>query len=215
MMCGPLQRALAGSLALMLPACQGDSAPTSTAQSAYHGQTFATTLRAAQTKIEAQMALPMTIPVPQDAGGGYTHEKHKDNAKLIYDAGQIYKLTGDRAYADYAAKLMIGYADVYPDWGMHPEQKEQSPGRMFWQNLNESWWLVHVAQSYGAIKGTLSDEQKEHIETNLLRNMARFLSVEAPETFDKIHNHGTWATAAVGLTGYAIDDRASVGIGGI
>ena len=152
------------------------------------------------------MKLDVTIPVPKDAGGGYTHEKHKENAKLVYDAGQMYKLTGEQKYADYAAKVMLAYADVYPDWGFHPAKKEQSPGRMFWQNLNESWWLVHVAQGYGAVKETLSDEQREKIETDLLRNMAEFLSDGSPETFNKIHNHGTWATAAVGLTGYAIGD---------
>ena len=96
---------------------------------------------------------------------------------------------------------------MYPDWGLHPAQKEQSPGRMFWQNLNESWWLVHVAQAYGLISQTLTDSERNTIETQLLRNMANFLSTGSPETFDKIHNHGTWATAAVGLTGYAIGDQ--------
>ena len=167
---------------------------------------FDATLKNATKRIDVLMAQPMNIPVPKDAGGGYTHEKHKENAKLIYDAGQLYTLTGERKYAEYAAKLMLAYADVYPGWALHPEQKEQSPGRMFWQNLNESWWLVHVSQAYGAIKDTLTPEQSQKIETDLLRNMANFLSVEAPETFDKIHNHGTWATAAVGLTGYAIGD---------
>ena len=78
---------------------------------------------------------------------------------------------------------------------------------MFWQNLNESWWLVHVAQAYGLISQTLTDSERNTIETQLLRNMANFLSTGSPETFDKIHNHGTWATAAVGLTGYAIGDQ--------
>jgi len=67
-------------------------------------------------------------------------------------------------------------------------------------------FLLHVAPSYGAIKETLTSEQRDKIETDLLRNMADFLSVGAPETFNKVHNHGTWATAAVGLTGYAIGD---------
>jgi len=144
---------------MALTACQAE-APSTLRQmpalsqvSSYQGVTFDATLKAAQEKIKAQMALPLAIPVPKDAGGGYTHEKHKDNAKLIYDAGQIYKLSGDKAYADFAAKLMVGYADVYPDWKLHPQQKEQSPGRMFWQNLNESWWLVHVSQAYEAVKG--------------------------------------------------------------
>ncbi|MBC6403151.1 MAG: heparinase II/III family protein [Hyphomonadaceae bacterium] len=173
----------------------------------YFGPTFEDTQAAAVHKIEAQMSLPVIVPVPEDAGGGYTHEKHKENARLIYNAGQLYTLTGKEKYADFAAGMMGAYADVYPGWGIHPARKEQSPGRMFWQNLNESWWLVHVSQAYGAVRDTLSDAQKDHIEQNLLRNMANFLSVESPETFDRIHNHGTWATAAVGMTGYAIGDR--------
>lgn len=161
----------------------------------------------AQKKINAQIAIPLSIPVPQDAGGGYTHEQHKKNAKLIYESAMLFKLTGQKKYADFSIKILEAYADVYPNWGAHPKPKEQSPGRMFWQNLNESWWLVYVAQGYGAVKAVLTDAQSEHIEKNLLRNMADFLSEGSPETFDKIHNHGTWATAAVGITGYVIGDK--------
>lgn len=205
-----LQFVLTGASALMLSACHVEGPPAarqSSAQaSSFQGATFDAAMVEAKEKIAGQFDQSISVPVPKDAGGGFTHEKHKDNAKLIYDAGQIYTLTGDKDYADFAAKLLVSYADVYPKWGEHPAKKEQSPGRMFWQNLNESWWLVHASQSYGAIKDTLSADVREHIETNLLRNMADFLSVGSPETFDKIHNHGTWATAAVGLTGYAVGD---------
>jgi len=194
---------LGAAASAMLAAC---SPAVDTAQTV-SGDAFNQTLNAATTKIDALLEQDITIPVPKDAGGGYTHEKHKDNAKIIYDAGQLYRLTGERKYADYARRVMLAYADVYPDWKLHPAKKEQSPGRMFWQNLNESWWLLHVSQGYGAIKETLSDDQQEIIEKDLLRNMAEFLSDGSPETFNKIHNHGTWATAAVGLTGYAIGDE--------
>jgi len=187
----------------VLSACS----PATDNEQAVSGDAFSQTLSAATTKIDALLDQDIVIPVPKDAGGGYTHEKHKDNAKLIYDAGQLYKLTGEQKYANYAGRVMLAYADVYPDWKLHPAKKEQSPGRMFWQNLNESWWLVHASQGYGAIKETLSDEARGKIEKDLLRNMAEFLSDGSPETFNKIHNHGTWATAAVGLTGYAIGDE--------
>ncbi len=196
---------LASLLGIFAVACQ-ETEQGRTLASTPRVSGFDATLKSAEKKITAQMMLPMTIPVPKDAGGGYTHEKHKENAKLIYDAGQLFKLTGEQKFADYAGKLMTAYADVYPDWGLHPAKKEQSPGRMFWQNLNESWWLLHVSQGYGSVKDVLSPEQRSKIETDLLRNMAEFLSDGSPETFDKIHNHGTWATAAVGLTGYAIGD---------
>ena len=168
---------------------------------------FEVTLTKAKVRADSAMSSPLTIPVPKDPGGGYTHETHKANGFLLYDIGQLYKLTGDESYAEFAGQAMLDYADVYPSWELHPAKKEQSPGRMFWQNLNESMFLLNVAQTYDAIKDTLTAEQREKIETNLLRNMADFLSVGAPETFNKVHNHGTWATAAVGLTGYAIGDE--------
>lgn len=195
---------------LSLAACQNASSPNGANVSMKQDQQpsgFDALQSSAAARISAQMELGISVPVPKDAGGGYTHEKHKQNAKLVYDAAQLYKLTGEEKYADYAGQVMTEYAKVYPSWGLHPAQKEQSPGRMFWQNLNESWWLLHVAQGYGAIKSTLTQEQRDLIEADLLRNIAEFLSDGSPETFNKIHNHGTWATAAVGLTGYAIGDE--------
>lgn len=197
--------ALAALLGVSVVACQ-ETGQGETIVTAQEASGFDTALANAKSRLSAQMALPLTIPVPKDAGGGYTHEKHKENAKLIYDAGQLYKLTGEQKYAEWAGIAMLAYAEVYPEWGLHPEQKEQSPGRMFWQNLNESMWLLHVAQSYGAVKDVLTETQRQKIEADLLRNMAEFMSDGSPETFNKVHNHGTWATAAVGLTGYAIGD---------
>ena len=199
---------LASLLGLLAAACQeaGQQTTPVGAPDVLGASGFNATVEEAKTKINAQLSLPLEVPAPRDAGGGFTHEKHKENAKLIYDAGQLFKLTGEQKFADYASKLLVAYAEVYPGWGLHPAKKEQSPGRMFWQNLNESWWLVYVSQGYGAVKNVLPVEQRAKIETDLLRNMAEFLSDGSPETFDKIHNHGTWATAAVGLTGYAIGD---------
>ncbi len=168
---------------------------------------FDDTLTNLTAKIDAEIEQPIVVPVPKDAGGGYTHEQHKFNAKSIYEAASLYEFTGEKKYADYATQLFEDYAAQYPSWGLHPEQKEQSPGRMFWQNLNESWWLVYTSQGYDKIKDTLSDEQRDNIETNVLRAIAEFLSEGSPETFNKIHNHGTWATTAVALTGYAIGDE--------
>ena len=197
-------------LGVAMTACQNSGQesviPGAVKSSAHQASGFDLTLKQAQSKLDALIDTPLTIPVPKDPGGGYTHETHKANFTLMYDAGQLYQLTGEKKYADFAGKMMLAYADVYPSWGIHPAKKEQSPGRMFWQNLNESMFLLHTAPSYGAIKETLSEEHRDKIETDLLRNMADFLSVGAPETFNKVHNHGTWATAAVGLTGYAIGD---------
>lgn len=203
--------------ALVLGSCQ--KAPQSSASDAHAPEqvlqetqmiSFDNTLAKLAAKLDGQMALPITVPFPKDAGGGYTHEQHKLNAKTIYEAGKLYEFTGEDRYAEHAEKLLLAYADMYPSLGLHPEKKEQSPGRLFWQNLNESWWLVYSIQGYASIKDTLSSDTREKIENDLLLQITEFLSEGSPETFNKIHNHGTWATAAVGMTGYTLGNDSLV-----
>lgn len=146
------------------------------------------------------------VPVPKDAGGGYTHEQHKRNYKAINTAGFLYQITGDRVYAERGRDLLMAYADLYPTLGLHPMKKEQSAGKLFWQSLNEAVWLLYSIQGYDFLYDALSADERSHIENDLFRNVATYLSDESPQTFDKVHNHGTWAAAAVGMTGYVLDD---------
>jgi len=180
---------------------------------------FDAALDEATHRVKTSMAEGLLVPMPKDPGGGYTHERHKENYKVIHDAGLLYQITGEGAYADHAKAMLLAYADMYQSLPLHPAKKEQSPGRLFWQNLNESVWLVYTIQGYDAIAETLADTERARIENELLRPVADFLSIESPETFRKIHNHGTWAAAAVGMTGYALrdenlSDRALQGLDG-
>jgi len=145
------------------------------------------------------------VPVPKDAGGGYTHEQHKRNSVTLFNAGMLYQLTGEAAYAELARDILLAYAAMYPDLPEHPKKKEQTPGKLFWQSLNESVWLLTSIQGYDAIWPALQPGERQAIEEGLLLPMAEFLSVGQPQTFDKIHNHGTWAVAAVGMAGYVLD----------
>lgn len=171
-----------------------------------HSPGFQHSLQATVDRVNAYFTTPPDVPTPSDPGGGYTHEQHKRNGVAIHDAGILYQLTGKETYAAHAKSLLLAYAKMYPSLDEHPQKKSQSPGRLFWQSLNEAVWLVYAIQGYDAIVETLNSKERETIETRLLRTMANFLSVGQPKTFDKIHNHGTWATAAVGMTGYVLDD---------
>ncbi len=150
------------------------------------------------------------VPIPKDAGGGYTHEQHKRNSVTIQNAGFLYQVTGNKVYADLARDILLAYAQMYPALGEHSQKKNQSPGKLFWQSLNEAVWLVTSIQGYDAIYDVLDVAEKTQIESKLLRPMVSFISDEAPQTFDRIHNHGTWAVAAVGMTGYVIGDQVYV-----
>lgn len=169
---------------------------------------FAQELALARKQVDAAIRAGIRVPVPKDPGGGATHEQHKRNAQLIQSAGQLYRLTGERGYADFARDLLLAYADLYPVLGPHPARRgSQMPGRLFWQMLNDSVWLATAIQGYDAIRDTLDEAQRAAIDDNVFRRMAAFLSDQSPGNFDRIHNHATWAVAGVGMTGYVLRDR--------
>ena len=168
---------------------------------------FRTTFETKRSELARHLTTKMAVPVPKDAGGGYTHERHKLNYRLMYDAGNLYRLTGNREYANFIGKGLLAYASLYPTLPIHPKKKNSNSGKLFWQGLNEAVWLVHTIQAYEAVQNALSAADRKAIETGVLRPMARFLSHESPQTFNRIHNHATWATCAVGMTGYVLGER--------
>ena len=164
-------------------------------------------VESARSFVSAMMAAGVVVPVPKDPGGGYTHEQHKRNYRALYLAGQLYRITGDRVYADYSRKMLLAYARLYPTLGEHPAHANQVSGRLFWQVLNDAVWLVYAIQGYQEIRATLTAADRTTIDNAVFRRAARFLSVDSQTTFDRIHNHATWATAGVGMTGYVLGDR--------
>ncbi len=163
-------------------------------------------------RVDARLQAGIPVPVPVDAGGGYTHEQHKQNAKTIYEAGMLYQHTGDVKYREAIRAILFDYADLYPTLGIHPEQRSSNKGKLFWQGLNEAWWLVYTIQGYETVRAELSDEDRKRIEDGVINPMADFLSTGSPQTFDRIHNHATWATTAVGMTGYVLGQPERVEI---
>lgn len=172
---------------------------------------FAKSMKQTIANAEAALTQPIEVPVPCDGGGGPVHERHKSNYYEMMDCGVAYQFTGDKRYAKRVADMLDAYADLYPTLGYHQLGLSPVPGRLFWQTLNESVWLVHTSVAYDCIKETLSASQRKKIEDNLLVPMATFIMEGTEEnranlkTFNKMHNHGTWATAAVGMAGLAMD----------
>ena len=155
--------------------------------------------------VDRMMANGIQVPMPKDPGGGYTHELHKQNYRALVEAGELYRITGDRKYADYVRDMLLAYAGLYPKLGPHPARSNQQYGRLFWQNLNDAVWLVNAIQGYEAIRDGLSADDRTTLD-GFFRSYADFMSTESVATFDRIHNHATWSTAGVGMTGYVIGD---------
>jgi len=150
------------------------------------------------------------VPLPLNEGGGYTHEKHKNNYYEMNAAGTMYQISGKSEYAEFVRKMLMKYAELYPTLGLHPSKRSETPGKIFWQLLNDCVWLFHTALAYDCIYDYLNSSQKTNLEKNLFRPMAEFISNGSPannEVFNKMHNHGTWATASVGMIGYVMGDK--------
>ncbi|MCX6308778.1 MAG: alginate lyase family protein, partial [Bacteroidia bacterium] len=162
---------------------------------------------------DAALSQPLLVPIPKDGGGGYTHEKHKNNYYEMNAAGTLYQITEEKKYAQFVRDMLLKYADLYPTLGLHPAVNSSTPGKIFWQALNDAVWLVHVANAYDCIYDFMSEKDRQKVEKNLFHPMAEFLSNGNPNNyavFNKMHNHGTWATAAVGMIGYVMGDQELV-----
>ena len=50
---------------------------------------------------------PPMVPYPKDAGGGYTHEQHKTNYRLLYENALIYQLTKNVSNLTYVDRKSV------------------------------------------------------------------------------------------------------------
>jgi hypothetical protein len=165
--------------------------------------------QAAVTRVGTALKNPIDVPQPKDAAG-YTHERHKRNYLEMHAAGFLYQITGDTRYSAFVKAQLDRYAELYPTLGKHPAANKQAYGRIFWQSLNETVWLVHVAQAYDCVYDALAPADRERYEKNIFRPMTDFLVNTQIEEFDRIHNHGTWTATAVGMIGYVMGDEKLV-----
>jgi hypothetical protein len=164
--------------------------------------------RAKETVARA-LAKTMDVPPPGEAGG-YEHERHKQNYREMQAAGLLYVITGEARYARFVRDMLERYAVLYPSLGAHPLSRNQAPGKLFHQSLNEANWLAATSIAYDCVYDALTPAERKRFETNVLRPMADWMSVVQAKEFDRIHNHGTWAAASVGMLGYVLRDTTYV-----
>lgn len=147
------------------------------------------------------------VPVPKDPAGGYTHEKHKENYNLMFNAGVLYQITGDTKYAVIVKQLFVKYAQVNPTLKNHPEATSTSPGRIFWQALNDANWLVYTGLAFDCIHDFLTVAERKQIADGAFKPIVDYFTKDIKPWFNLIHNHAVWACAGVGIVGVAIDNE--------
>ena len=167
---------------------------------------FDRTVEITKREVDAEMASGIHVPLPVDFSGGYTHERHKQNFFIAEKAGALFQILGDEKYAAYLRDMLFEYAKMYPKLPLHPKERSYARGKLFWQCLNDANWLLYMSLAYDAIYDWLSEEDRAFLNAQLFRPFADFLSIGNPQFFNRVHNHSTWGTAAVGMLGLVLDD---------
>jgi hypothetical protein len=167
---------------------------------------FDATVKKVQAEVDAEIERGIDTPVPKDYSGGYTHERHKRNFLVAQKAGLLFQILEDDRYAGYVRNMLLQYEAMYKHLPLHPKERSYARGKLFWQCLNDSNWLVYMSQAYDTIHDFLSAEERDRLEQNLFRPFADHISVDSPQFFNRVHNHSTWGNAAVGMIGLVMGD---------
>ncbi|MBK6936654.1 MAG: hypothetical protein IPH18_07015 [Chitinophagaceae bacterium] len=118
---------------------------------------------AVKKEVDVWLGKEVDVPFPKDPAGGYTHDRHKANYMLLFNSGVLYNLTGELKYAVFAKKIFLKYAVLNPTLKNHPQATSSSPGRIFWQALNDANWLVYAGMAYDLIYNSLSKEERKQL----------------------------------------------------
>lgn len=167
---------------------------------------FDKTVEEARAEVDAEIELGIETPIPRDFSGGYTHERHKRNFFVAQQAGALFQILDEEKYAVYVRDMLFQYEAMYKDLPLHPQDRSYARGKLFWQCLNDSNWLVYMSQAYDAVYEWLSEEERRALEDNLFRPFADHISIDSPQFFNRVHNHSTWGSAAVGMIGLVMGD---------
>lgn len=164
------------------------------------------TIEAHKKDVDAFMQLPLDVPGHGEAGG-YEHNRHKQNYTYMNLAGRLFLVTKEEKYANFVKAFLAIYADKYLTFDFHVQKNTNPTGRLFHQILNEHCWLLFTSLAYSCVASTMTEEERSTVVERIFEPMLDMFTVKYAHDFDRIHNHGIWAVAAVGICGLAIGKR--------
>jgi hypothetical protein len=132
-------------------------------------------------------------------------------AEAAVALGLAFQFTHRAEYAKQAANLLKAYARVYPTYALHDNYGKASPNgaKAYSQTLDESIWLIKIAWTYDLIRGAgvLTSQEKQEIETNVLRASAATVMKAHKEP---TYNIQSWINGAIAAVGFTLNDQALI-----
>ncbi len=134
--------------------------------------------------------------------------QHDRNLQRMLTAGWAYAISDDERFAEYAAKVLLGYAERYGQYPYHSasqDPKSRSGGHLFEQTLNEAASIAtEIGPAYDLIHDskTLTPIDREKIRNGLLLPMLQ--NIDKNKTGK--NNWQTWHNAAMIWGGALVED---------
>jgi hypothetical protein len=110
------------------------------------------------------------------------------HTEKVFEAARMWRATGERKYADWAASQLDFYAENWAKW---PIQTSKSKARLMHQSLDDANVLVRLVNAARLLDA--SEEQRNRWIAKLFRPQAELLD----ETMQRIHNIACWQRSAM------------------
>ncbi len=135
---------------------------------------------------------------------------HSDLSNRLRGLGLAYGLDPKPEYAQKAREMLLDYATRYNSWPLDDFLGNVTirAARITTETLGEAIWLHRIALAYSLLRwdSAFSNEDRIHIEENLVRPAAEIIRRNPMG----IVNWQSWHNAAVGLSGYILNDESMV-----
>jgi hypothetical protein len=139
------------------------------------------------------------VPLTEKLTAAWIRVWREKHVLMMERAARLYRLTGEKKYADWAAGQLDFYATHYLEW---PPQRQGA--RLFWQSLTEGVNLITYAHTVRLL-GDYADDARRKVWFD------KFFAPEVKvlnENFPQILNITCWLRSAAAQVGLIFGDEA-------
>lgn len=131
----------------------------------------------------------------------------------VLEAARMYRLTGERSYADWAKGQLNFYAANYDKW---PVQKRLGVSRLMGQSLDEAVLVLSLVDAARLLRDSVTPEQQREWGDRLFRPVAQTLD----QSYNGLNNISCWQRSAMAVLALWLHDddlfaRATEGANGL
>lgn len=135
------------------------------------------------------------------AHGGWVALFRRAQAERMVEAARIYRLTGEKRFAEWVSAQLDFYADGYGRW---PLRKRVGLARLGENSLDESNLVVRYAEAARLIEGYPSQVRRQKWANDLFGSIGKNLSV----SYHGLNNISIWQRVAMGVIAIETGDAA-------